>query len=48
MIGLVAMLGSAQLVRVLPQDMLLLMIGLPVVLFFTVQLLGCIGGFSGV
>ena len=39
-IGLVAMLTSAQLVRVLPQDTLLLMIGLPVVLFCAVQLLG--------
>jgi uncharacterized membrane protein YfcA len=39
-IGLVAMLISAQLVRVLPQEALLLMIGLPVVLFCAVQLLG--------
>lgn len=39
-IGLVAMLLSAQLVRVLPQDTLLLMIGIPVVLFCAVQLLG--------
>lgn len=39
-IGLIAMLVSAQLVRVLPQETLLLMIGLPVVAFCIVQLLG--------
>lgn len=39
-IGLVAMLVSAQLVRVLPQEVLLLMIGGPVVAFCVVQLLG--------
>ena len=39
-IGLVAMLASAQLVRVLPQETLLLMIGVPVVLFCAVQLVG--------
>jgi uncharacterized protein len=39
-VGLVAMLGSAQLVRVLPQDMLLLLIGVPVVIFCAVQLWG--------
>lgn len=40
LIGLVAMLISAQLVRILPQETLLLMIGLPVVLFCAVQLMG--------
>jgi uncharacterized membrane protein YfcA len=39
-IGLVAMLVSAQLVRVLPQEVLLLMIGAPVVAFCVIQLLG--------
>lgn len=39
-VGLVAMLVSAQLVRVLPQNILLLMIGVPVVVFCIVQLLG--------
>ena len=39
-IGLVAMLVSAQLVRILPQETLLLMIGVPVVGFCVVQLLG--------
>lgn len=40
LIGLVAMLVSAQLVRILPQETLLLMIGLPVVLFCALQLIG--------
>lgn len=40
LIGLVAMLISAQLVRILPQETLLLMIGLPVVLFCAAQLMG--------
>ena len=40
LIGLVAMLVSAQLVRILPQETLLLMIGLPVVLFCAAQLMG--------
>lgn len=40
LIGLVAMLASAQLVRVLPQETLLLLIGAPVVLFCAVQLAG--------
>jgi uncharacterized protein len=39
-IGLVTMLASAQLVRVLPQGTLLLLIGVPVVIFCAVQLLG--------
>lgn len=40
LIGLVAMLASAQLVRVLPQDTLLLLIGVPVIVFCAVQLAG--------
>jgi len=40
LIGLFAMLASAQLVRVLPQDTLLLLIGVPVVVFCAVQLMG--------
>lgn len=39
-IGLVALLISAQLVRVLPQEVLLLMIGAPVALFALSQLMG--------
>lgn len=38
--GLVTLLGSAQLVRVLPADVLLLMIGGPVVVFALIQLFG--------
>lgn len=38
--GLVALLASAQLVRLLPEDTLLLMIGGPVVLFALIQLFG--------
>ncbi len=39
-VGLVALLISAQLVRVLPQSTLLLMIGVPVAIFAALQLVG--------
>lgn len=38
--GLVFLLGSAQLVRVLPQQVLFLLIGVPIVLFAVMQLVG--------
>ncbi len=39
-VGLVALLISAQLVRVLPQSVLLLLIGVPVAIFAALQLVG--------
>lgn len=40
LIGFVALLVSAQLVRVLPGDVILLMIGVPIVIFAVTQLMG--------
>lgn len=39
-VGFVALMISAQLVRVLPSDLMLLMIGVPIVLFAVTQLMG--------
>jgi uncharacterized membrane protein YfcA len=39
-VGFIALVISAQLVRVLPADVMLLMIGVPIVLFAVTQLLG--------
>lgn len=40
LIGLICLMGSAQLVRVLPQQVMLLVIGLPVTAFAAFQLMG--------
>ncbi|AUQ71934.1 sulfite exporter TauE/SafE family protein [Phaeobacter inhibens] len=40
LIGLVFLLASAQLVRVLPQDIMLILIGAPITLFAVLQLFG--------
>lgn len=40
LIGLICLMGSAQLVRILPQQVMLLVIGLPVTAFAAFQLMG--------
>jgi uncharacterized membrane protein YfcA len=40
MVGFVTLVGSAQLVRVLPADVLLILIGSPIVVFALIQLVG--------
>lgn len=40
MVGFVTLVGSAQLVRVLPADVLLILIGSPIVVFALIQLIG--------
>lgn len=47
LVGLVFMLGSAQLFRILPTNMLFLLIGTPIVSFSIAQLLGWRPQFSG-